>query len=182
MVPNPTWLLSLSKGEFGHTHTKQWSEDEGRDWGDAEIKGCQNFPATPRSEGEAWNTFTLTASEGTTLDHRLAGSRLLFECPVAQSSPTLCDHLDCSPPGSSGNEISQARILEWVVIPYCKVSSQPMDRIPSLVSPALAGRFFTNSATWEATCCFKVLVVQSCLTLSDSMDCSPPGSSVHGIL
>ena len=27
-----------------------------------------------------------------------------------------------------------------------------------------------------------VLVTQSCLTLCDSMDCSPPGSSVHGIL
>ena len=26
----------------------------------------------------------------------------------------------------------------------------------------------------------KVLVIQSCLTLCDSMDCSPPGSSVHG--
>ena len=28
----------------------------------------------------------------------------------------------------------------------------------------------------------KVLVTQSCLTLFDPMDCSPPGSSVHGIL
>ena len=28
----------------------------------------------------------------------------------------------------------------------------------------------------------KVLVVQSCLTLCDPVDCSPPGSSVHGIL
>ena len=28
----------------------------------------------------------------------------------------------------------------------------------------------------------KVLVAQSCLTLWDPMDCSPPGSSVHGIL
>ena len=27
-----------------------------------------------------------------------------------------------------------------------------------------------------------VLVAQSCLTLSDPMDCRPPGSSVHGIL
>ena len=25
-------------------------------------------------------------------------------------------------------------------------------------------------------------VAQSCLTLSDPMDCSPPGSSVHGVL
>ena len=28
----------------------------------------------------------------------------------------------------------------------------------------------------------KVLVTQSCLTLCNTMDCSPPGSSVHGIL
>ena len=28
----------------------------------------------------------------------------------------------------------------------------------------------------------KVLVAQSCLTLCNPMDCSPPGSSVHGIL
>ena len=28
----------------------------------------------------------------------------------------------------------------------------------------------------------KVLVTQSCLTLCDPMDCSPPGYSVHGIL
>ena len=28
----------------------------------------------------------------------------------------------------------------------------------------------------------KLLVIQSCLTLSDPVDCSPPGSSVHGIL
>ena len=31
-------------------------------------------------------------------------------------------------------------------------------------------------------CCHRCLVVQLCLTLCDSMDCNPPGSSVHGIL
>jgi len=36
--------------------------------------------------------------------------------PVAQSCPTLCDLMDCSPPGSSVHGISQARILEWVAI------------------------------------------------------------------
>ena len=30
--------------------------------------------------------------------------------------------------------------------------------------------------------CVCLLVAHSCLTLSDPMDCSPPGSSVHGIL
>ena len=33
---------------------------------------------------------------------------------VAQSYPTLCDPMDCSPPGSSVHGIPQARILEWV--------------------------------------------------------------------
>ena len=35
-------------------------------------------------------------------------------CSVAQSCLTLCDPMDCSPPGSSVHEILQARILEWV--------------------------------------------------------------------
>ena len=34
----------------------------------------------------------------------------------AQSCPTLCDRVDCSPPGSSVHGILQARILEWVAI------------------------------------------------------------------
>ena len=40
--------------------------------------------------------------------------------------------------------------------------------------------FFTTSATWEAytVLCF---VAQSCPTLCNPVDCSPSGSSVHGI-
>ena len=37
---------------------------------------------------------------------------------VAQSCPTLCDPMDCSPPDSSVHVIFQARILEWVAISY----------------------------------------------------------------
>ena len=33
------------------------------------------------------------------------------------------DHIICSPPGSSVHGILQARILEWVAIPFCKGSS-----------------------------------------------------------
>ena len=36
---------------------------------------------------------------------------------VTQSCPTLCDSMDCSPPGSSVHGILQARILQWVAIP-----------------------------------------------------------------
>ena len=37
---------------------------------------------------------------------------------VTQSCPTLCDPMDCRPPGSSVQGIFQARILEWVAISY----------------------------------------------------------------
>ena len=42
---------------------------------------------------------------------------------VAQSCLTLCDPMDCSPPGSSVPGILQARILEWVAFPFSKGSS-----------------------------------------------------------
>ena len=47
---------------------------------------------------------------------------------LLQSCPTLCDLMDCSPPGSSVHGISQARILEWVALPSSKGSSRPRER------------------------------------------------------
>ena len=46
---------------------------------------------------------------------------------------TLCDPLDCRPPGSSVHRILQARILEWVVKPFSRVSPWPRDQ--TWVSP-----------------------------------------------
>ena len=43
---------------------------------------------------------------------------------VAQSCPTLCNPMDCSPPGSSVHGTLQARILEWVAMAFSRVSSQ----------------------------------------------------------
>ena len=40
------------------------------------------------------------------------------ESEVAQSCPTLCDPMDCSPPGSSIHGIFQARVLEWGAIAF----------------------------------------------------------------
>ena len=39
-------------------------------------------------------------------------------CLVSKSYLTLCNPIDCSLPGSSVHEISQARILEWVAISF----------------------------------------------------------------
>ena len=47
---------------------------------------------------------------------------------VTQSCPTLCDPMDCSPPGSSVHGILQARILEWAAISFSSGSSQPRDQ------------------------------------------------------
>ena len=66
---------------------------------------------------------------------------------VAQLCLTLSDPVDCSPPGSSVHGILQARILEWVAVPFSRGSSQPRDR--TWVSH-IAGRFFTLWDTREA--------------------------------
>ena len=42
---------------------------------------------------------------------------------VTKSCLTLCDHVDCSPPGSSVHGILQAKILEWVAMPSSRGSS-----------------------------------------------------------
>jgi len=60
---------------------------------------------------------------------------------VAQSCPTLCDPMDYTV-----HEILQARILEWVAMPFSRGSSQSRDR--TQVSD-IVGRFFTSCATRE---------------------------------
>ena len=81
------------------------------------------------------------------------GCHFLLQCmkvksEIAQSCPTLCDLVDCSPPGSSVHGILQARILEWVAISFSRGSSQPRDW--TQVS-YIAGRRFNLWATREAT-------------------------------
>ena len=55
--------------------------------------------------------------------------------------------MDCNPLHSSVHGISPSGTLEWVAIPFCRGSSTP--RIDP-ESSIIAGRFFTNWATWEA--------------------------------
>ena len=78
------------------------------------------------------------------------------------SKQEYCSGLPCSSPGDlpdSGIELT------------------------SLMSLAFGGRFFTTSTTWEALLdACESEVAQSCPTLCNPMDYSPPGSCVHGIL
>ena len=78
-----------------------------------------------------------------------------------QSCPTLCNAMDCSPPGSSVHGILYATIMVWVAISYTGDLSNPRIKPTSLVSPALAGRFFTSvPPIWEALLllCFKFFI------------------------
>ena len=68
----------------------------------------------------------------------ISSTPLSFKVKVkaAHSCPTLCDPMDYTVHG-----ILQARILEWVAVPFSRGSSQPRD--PTQIS-CIAGRFFTS--------------------------------------
>ena len=55
------------------------------------------------------------------------GRPAVHEYSVTHSCLTLCNLMDCSPPGSSVHRILQARILEWVAISSSRGSPQPRD-------------------------------------------------------
>ena len=70
---------------------------------------------------------------------------------LLQSCPTLCNPMDCSPPGSSPWDspgkttgVGCHALLQGIFL------TDPGIEPTSLMSPALADGFFTTSATWEA--------------------------------
>ena len=63
------------------------------------------------------------------------------ESVSAQSCLTVCDTMECIPPGSSVHGILQARILQWVAIPFSRASPRPWDQ--TQVS-CTAGEFFPD--------------------------------------
>ena len=58
---------------------------------------------------------------------------------IAQSCPTLCDPMDCSLLGFSVHGILQARILEWVAIPFSRASFQFRCILISWIAAILEG-------------------------------------------
>ena len=64
---------------------------------------------------------------------------------LLHSYPTLCNSMDCSPPGSSVHVFLQARTLKWVAITFFRGSSQPRDRTYVFsVSHIISGFFNTE--------------------------------------
>ena len=88
--------------------------------------------------------------------------------------------MDCSLPGFSARGISQASLLEWVVISFSRGSSQHRDWIQD----SCFSRWILYQLSHKQSPSLRKSeneVVQSCLTLCNPMDCSLQGSSIHGI-
>ena len=103
------------------------------------------FPDTPAADPRAGRQVLTKTScppfpRKADLSFLSAGPLCPVLCLVTQSYPTLCDPVDCSPPGSSVMGILQAGIVEWVTMLFSRGSSQPRDQ--TQVS-CIAGRFFT---------------------------------------
>ena len=67
-----------------------------------------------------------------------------------QSCPTLAIPMDCSPPNSSVYGILQARIQEWVAMPFSRGSSRPKDQTCVSRLSCIGRRILYPWATWEA--------------------------------
>ena len=105
---------------------------------------CVLFPA-------CWNNFIYMCVCGG------GGVQLL------QSCPTLCDPMDCSPPGSSIHGIFQARILEWMAISSSRGSSQPRNQTHISCVSCIGRQILYHCITWEA--------LSVCLNYAKAFDC-----------
>ena len=118
------------------------------------------FPRQKEKYGQRIQTWTVKAFWGAAVPQGCCYERTLRPakgesgawlwqscvCITRSITPTLCDPIDCSPPGSSVHGIFQARTLEWAVISSSRGSFAPRDQ--TQVSH-IAGRFFTVWAPSE---------------------------------
>ena len=110
------------------------------------LSGCLTFPSASKEWKSHYSSGKQQALGRAGEQQHL--SWFESESEVPRSCPTLCNPMDCSLPGSSVHGIFQARVLEWVAIPFSRGSSWPRDR--TWVSRT-AGRHLTTWATREAS-------------------------------
>ena len=131
----------MRKGLKLHRHFKSiLGEGQMPDLKSHKLPGLKSF----------WNCFRISKSSLKML--KMEENSSLRVCltlcvSVTQSRPTPCDLMDYSPPSSSVHGIIQTRILEWVAIPFSRVSFWPRNWIWVF---CIAGRFFTIWAIREA--------------------------------
>ena len=85
------------------------------------IKKKKKFENNTKSQGKKWLIRNILIVSWNRF------SSVQFSS-VAQSCPTLCNLMDCSPPDYSVHGIFQVTILEWAAISFSRGSSQPRDQ------------------------------------------------------
>ena len=115
-VPLLTYYVQWPELGVGHRTGDQWS------WNHETPEEKSPCVAESQGAGSPWEH----QREATCAQN--AGVFNLRVCSVAQLCLTLCDPVDCTPPGSSVHGILQARIPEWVAMPSSRGSSPPRNR------------------------------------------------------
>ena len=148
-------LLSIGIGSRAHT--------------DSKIQGCSSL------------LFEMVQYLNTIYAHP---PLYFISSPKSESVGCLVEGpMDCSPPGSSVHGILQARILDWIAIPFSREYCQPRNRTG--VSSLKADSLLSES---PGKTCLPIIpaaaakLLQSCPTLCDPIDGSPPGPAIPGIL
>ena len=156
------WLL-LSCLHKKKKKKNLWRQLDSWEGGKTTIGGIEEGSFDCFNEGERAVKYGCVPLLFTWDYHDIANWLCVRACMLSCSSHvlTLCDPMDCSPPGSSVRGILQARILEWVAIPVSRGSSPPRDR--TQVS-CIAGRFFTVWATKEAILAQRIPRTEEMLT------------------
>ena len=91
--------------------------------------------------------------------------RVFVHAQSLQLCPTLCNPVDCSPPGSSVHRILQARMLAWLP---CRPPGLPDPGIEfmSAYISCIAGGFFTHWATWEALFIYSISFLSKSISVT----------------
>ena len=131
------WKMHVRQGR---TLSRTKCEHKQEDWPETTLKANGiNIKPEPWQSSSPWFPNSATFHMG------------MHTWEVSSVCLTLCDPVDCSPPGSSVYAILQARELQWVVFPFSRGSSQPIE--PAYLRfPELACGFFTTSATGKPLC------------------------------
>ena len=95
---------------------------------------------------------------------------------ATQLSQSLCDPVDCSPPGSSVHGILQARVPERVAMPSSRGSSWPRDQ--TQVSYTGRGILYSSAAR-EALISYSLLILPIAIEVPWERELSPLGVCLH---
>ena len=111
----------------------------------------QESPITTKQSRTTHNKSNVTAYHWTKKEGETNPLKILLPCLVTKSCPTLCDPMDCSPPGSSVYRFSQRRILEWVAISSFRGSFWTKNQTRISCVSCIAGRFFAWWVSLESS-------------------------------